>query len=212
MLRIVMVVDDEPGFLSRFVAAHDKWFAKAKLEVQPAESLAKARQFLQTRGNEVEIALVDIKLPQPQQAVDLLAYLKMTTPAIKRVAMTVHAQKDDVGRLVAGRLIDGYFNKDWTPQRIRKEIKRVLEEPCEPPTHRRIVEAVRLWLKQNPQAKKRRIPTLGRKARTLEEIAGEIEKETHFGIRQERLIYQLAWNLFAGKPKPKKAIDVHESH
>lgn len=203
MERTVLIVDDERTFLDRFAEEHDAWFNGLNLEVATADSVRKARQFLQKRGTEVEIVIIDIRLPQSRHAVNLFTYVRERLPAVRRIAMTVHAQKDDIGSLVAGRLIEGYFNKDWPKQKIRKEITRVLEELCEPTTHTQISNAIRQWLDRNPAAKQQKMRTLSGRARTMEDIVSEIERGTPLGARQERLIYQLAWNLFIQQPQRK---------
>jgi response regulator RpfG family c-di-GMP phosphodiesterase len=202
---MVLIVDDDKRFLRTFVKRYDDFFSRFGLEIEEKQDAKETIKYLKREGKQVELIIVDIILPVPKVAMDLLSFAKDHFPSIKRIAITAKAERKDVGKIVARRLIDGYLEKDWKEQETKEEIKRVLQEPCEPIAHSRITEAIEGYLKQNPEAKEKKMQFLDLdKPITVAGLLDEIKMGTPFGRRQERLLYQLAWDLFkSGRKKGK---------
>jgi CheY-like chemotaxis protein len=207
MQRIALIVDDDKQFLRTFVKDNDDFFSQLGLDIEEKRDAKEAIKYLKSKSKEVELIIVDIFLPIPKRAMELLSFAKDRFPSIKKIAMTAIAGRADVGKMGAERLIDGYLEKvGWTKQQIQSEIKRVLQEPCEPIAHSRITEAIEGYLKQNPEAKDIKMDLLDRdEPITVAGLLHEIEIGTPFGRRQERLLYQLAWDLFRKERKKRKS-------
>jgi len=200
MARSVLVVDDKSHYLQAFVKSHRPFFEGLALEVATCTSVAEAKKYLARYGGDVVLVVADIKLPSPRKGTELLSFVKEKFPAIKKVVTTGIAPRGVVGQLGAQGLVDGYFEKKATDREIQHEIQRVLEAPADSAAHSRITEAVRLWLKQHPEAKGTEIKFIDQeKAMTVEDVVKEIERGTRFGREQENLIYQLAWELWRKK-------------
>ena len=144
MARIALIVDDKKTYLRQFTKKHDPWFHENGLEVETKNCAADARKYLKKSGDQVEVIIVDIRLPSAKAAMNLLSFAQENFPMIKKIVMTGQADRDDVGKMGAAGLINGYFGKDkeWPKARVEREIKRVLDERLEPVAHSRITEAL----------------------------------------------------------------------
>ena len=207
MRNIVLIVDDRPQFLATFAKQCVDWFKKwkPKLEVVARTSAKKARTFLKAEGDRVELAIVDIRLPTTTQGRNLLLYMKKNYPAIRRIAITAEADREEVGAMAAQQLFHGYIDKDWWEDSlqkkttIRKEIKRVLDEPCDPAAHSSIVAALERWLEQDPNMRNKKLTFMSGEHMTIAEVLDEIRNGTPLGKMQERTIFRLACDLFSHK-------------
>ena len=197
MSRIALIVDDEKAFLRQFANTYDSWFGKTGLEIETRTSADAARRYLRKSGDDVELIIVDIKLPTAQKGMNLLSFVQEHFPIVKRIAMTAQADREVVGRIAAAGLVDGYFEKKARDKKIRNEIRHVLDKPLDPFAHSKITEAVRRWLEQNPEAKDKEMHFMCSKdSMTICDVLTEMEKGTPFGKSMERVVFQLAWDLW----------------
>ena len=203
MRNYVLIVDDKKKFLATFQKQCDEWFKKNKsqMDVVARTSTQEAKAFLKKEGGSVELAIVDIRLPTTLRGSEFLAYIKKNYPTIRRIAITAEADRGEVGAMVANRLFHGYVDKDWwdphKKNKIWKEIKRVLNEPCDISAHSSIVAAIEQWLEQDPKMNDKKLTAMSGEETTIAQILNEIKKGTSFGKQQERTIFRIACDLFS---------------
>ncbi len=198
MSRLVLVVDDEGEFLRTFAERSDPLFRDFDLELETCTTARQARSFVKKKGRDLELVIVDLMLPDIGDSMSLLTFAKNEFPGMKRIAITAHAERDDVGMMCVNKgLAHGYIEKKWSWPKQRAEIKRVLERCADPVAHSRIVEAIEEYLERNPAEKKAKIRFLDEdEPLTLAALLDHIKRGTAFGLAQERVLYELAFEMF----------------
>lgn len=198
--NVILIVDDDAAYLNRLIEQLSDFAQRRKMMIVGKSSATQARSYMKSKsGDATALAIVDILLPTVAKAVNLLRYLKRNFLFVRIIAITGYAAREDVGRMGSLGLIDGYIDKEWDFEEIKSEIHRVLAAPCSPAAHTNITQAIRRWLEQNPRARRRKIrfmdPCLG--DMRLESVLKEIEAQTEFGKRMERILYQFAFDMWA---------------
>ena len=189
---MALIVDDDRSFLDGFSHRYGQWFKRRGLALASRDTSRGARAHLRSKeGRRVVLVLVDVLLPTPKDAMDLLAHIAGRFPHIKKIALTARAEREDVGRMGAAGVIEGYIEKKWHPRKIMKEIGRVLDAPSAQVQHTMIVEALERLIKQDPEAAKRKIVFVDRGGMTFEELLQEIKRRSQFGRKQARLLFQM---------------------
>ena len=201
-LDIALLVDDRRDYLEGFKAEYSDCFKAWDCEILTLDDVNKVRKLLNSKkGKRVKLVIIDILLPNHQAGLKLLSYVKKRFPQVRRIAITGLAKTQHVGEIAVGQLADGYIEKKWSEKQIKREIKRVLEMPCDVVTHSKITEAIQRWLELNPKARNEKIQFLepGRPPMAIKDILREIESGTALGKRMERIFFQMVFDFWAEK-------------
>lgn len=104
--RTILLVDDHPVFLKGLVEVLQEEMADADVHAytSPAEALKSAFDI------DYDIAILDLDMPV-MNGLALSAELKLCTPGIKIMILTMH-KESDVMRSITARGVDGYVLKD----------------------------------------------------------------------------------------------------
>jgi DNA-binding NtrC family response regulator len=191
---IALLVEDDPAYLDQFKTHFEEWLLKRhRLEFKPTDSDRAALRYLKSKhGETVKLIIVDIVLPVSAiPALGLLRHVSRKHPTIKRIAITGVADRTTVWQMADEQLLDGYIDKSKDDATLKREITRVLRAPRKADLSASVAQAVRAYLKKNPEVGQQKIHGIGETPITLEEIAEEIERRTEFGKKQERLILEL---------------------
>ena len=99
---MALIVDDDRSFLDGFSHRYGQWFKRRGLALASRDTSRGARAHLRSKeGRRVVLVLVDVLLPTPKDAMDLLSHIAGRFPHIKKIALTARAEREDVGRMGA---------------------------------------------------------------------------------------------------------------
>jgi response regulator of citrate/malate metabolism len=87
-LETALVVDDNAGWLDRFICEYEGWFRRNMLQVVGAQTVAGAKRVLRTQRDGVALIIVDIYLPTPRQSHKLLTFVRDYHPGVRRIGIT----------------------------------------------------------------------------------------------------------------------------
>jgi len=204
---LIVFVDDDKGYLRQFGERLVAWFADHEIVARGNASEA-IDELKSKRHGSLELAMVDVMLKPGDDCLEFLRHVKTTFPNARRIAITGQETGRILGAMINESLVDRFIDKGWQQQLIRKEIEGLLRASRSTPAHAQIVEAIRGWIENSPLAPPHKTAYFpGEAPRTLSDVADEIEKQSPFGRRQERIIYKLAlgiWNPLRSKGDPTK--------
>jgi two-component system, NarL family, response regulator DegU len=121
MLKI-LVVDDHPIFLKGLVEVLQDELPHSEIVAQTSSLRALAMASLQTP----DIAVLDLDMPE-MNGIVLGTELKLSTPALKIIILTMHKEPDII-RSVMAKGIDGYVFKDDAVMDVVTAIQEVMND------------------------------------------------------------------------------------